>query len=213
MGFIDTKFYHGIAHTATGDKILYTVPSGKVAIVTEWTSHTNSNSRNSTMFMYPGSGAVLAYGERVFSRTSLQGFYVVPAGQSIQHGCNIYDSPIHSNVQGLLGDVGDTVGGGVPTKVYAGAPATTAATSVYTVPTGKTLVLKNISVANLSGANATACVRISGIHHITPYGDVFGPNQARSYNMTAVINAGQVLSVESRSGASTVNYTMNGLLY
>lgn len=222
MAFIPTTFYTGDPNTSSGDTNLYTVPTGKTAIVTHWIL---SPTTNITPYLYLGGSSlgILAYNQiegkpsppaLANTTTHFRGFYVVHAGESIQAGGNQIGG--WQSVHGILCNATDTMGGRRPKRLGTVAPNDTGATypliaNVYTVPSGKSAILKTYLVSNYSGSYPQYGFTINGFFS-TEQNWVLDPGRTRQTNASHRLNSGDVVAVreESGIGGSMIRATLYG---
>lgn len=104
----------------------------------------------------------------------------------------------------------------VPTKLAQAAPSTTAATTIYTVPGGRTTTVKNIIVANVTAAAATATISFvpgggtAGAANRIMHSVVVQPNALVTLDLTQVLNAGDFISVQVGT-ANALVFTISGV--
>jgi uncharacterized membrane protein YccF (DUF307 family) len=81
-----------------------------------------------------------------------------------------------------------------PKKFYAGVPGTAnTVTAVYTVPTGKTAIIKNIVVSSNGTSNARVSVMVNGIQFLSAAS--VNPNDTIALDLSAVANAGDIIGI------------------
>lgn len=96
-------------------------------------------------------------------------------------------------------------------KVLARGPATTSASTVYTVPAATTTLVNNILVANTAANAAVYSISLGGISCAA---SVAAPaNDTTVLDIKQVLAATQTISVfaNSTAGAGTVNFHISGL--
>jgi len=165
--------------------------------------------------MYAGNSGHIEHNLTVQQTTgySIKGFWVIHPGETIVFGDNDGTGQnAWQDISGLYGYTGDKIGGGEPIRVYAGTPNVAGAQIVYTVPAGRTLVIKQMDIVSLVPYQGAHCIRIHAVTHLTPLYAQIPPYKAHHHNCSIVVKAGQQISVDT-GGANSMNFLINGLLY
>jgi len=100
------------------------------------------------------------------------------------------------------------------TQAYQGTPTGTSPTTVYTVPTGKRFILKQVALQEISGVATDVQVRVGSIgtitrQHLASYGS--GGDSAVLYYWL-VLNAGDVIQL-NRTVSGSINAQVSGSLH
>lgn len=209
MAYVPTRFFNGTP-ASTGDQVLYTVPAGKKAVVVDWTVTPTADI--ATVHLYIAGGTPVYFSKPMTNGKAyyFRGFYVLGAGDTL-----ICNSTTPGNtwqtIHGFIGDTADTMAGGVPTRFFTVSPTASGITTAYTVPTGKTAIVKTSIQTNYSGGNAVVTVRPNNASHLHGYNVLLSSKETRQYDMAQILYAGDFLSVDQSVG-STTNFNAHGLL-
>lgn len=177
--YLPKRFFAG-SLGADGNNTLYTVPAGKRVIVTHWEVTPTSTISGFDFYTAP---FVIAHGGCLGHNVDppeggvyqAKGFYVSYAGEHLLYTVkNSEFGAAWQNVHGLEGDASDLFEGGEPIRIIHKA-TTNSEVNAYTVPAGKTLILKTLVMVNISGIAGKAAARI-GAAPITGWFHPLGPS-------------------------------------
>lgn len=96
-----------------------------------------------------------------------------------------------------------------PTRVIAGALTTTLTTTLYTVPVGKTLILKQITLQNNAVTATTATIVLAGVALANLLS--LPPNSTTLLDLSQVLNSGETITGGASVGA-TVSILASGVV-
>lgn len=94
-----------------------------------------------------------------------------------------------------------------PKRLYAGIPDTTS-TTAYTVPSGKTTIVKNITICNTTGSNATISIRCATFAVVNAY--KVSAYDTVVLDLSLVLNAGETIVI-SQGTSNAINVTISGV--
>lgn len=212
MAYQPIQFFNTNVAT-TGDVVLYTVPTGKRIIVTDWIFGVTAG--QGAPYAYVG-GQPLIYNSPLPASnpyaTHFKGFWVASEGETLVYATFSNPGSAWQSGHGLIGDMSDKIMGGTPFRA-ALRPAGTAQYGVLgPLGANNTAVIKQISESNYTGSNQRTCTRIISVTHLTPYLGVLAPWETRHYDMTTVIKGGQQVTVQSYDAANSVQFHIHGIL-
>lgn len=218
MVWVPKRFQNGNLGN-TGNSTLYTAPAGKRAIVTDWNVSVNATL---SMSLYlagftTGNGGQFA-ANRTFTEattTRFQGFYVLEAGDALVATPSALPGNAWQHVVGVEGDASDLYTGGTPFRALHTATHN-GDTVMYTVPAGKTAVIKTMFATNVNNvAPGTAAIRI-GAAPVYPFygplGAVNGPDACQQLDGTWIATAGETVTVNGQTTGITAFY-LSGVLF
>lgn len=220
MSYAATRIYNANVPTANATNTLYTVPTGQTLILTN-ISIAAANGDIGAFNLYLGDndgtggwGGLVNYdsGLAQYEQRIFHGMYVVNAGGLINHYATTGNLNTWIQATGLLGT--GTFEGGTPWKLSQNVVATGDIVA-YTVPTGRTLIIKTMVVAN-PGVLNTAAVRIAGAP-VAPYFATYTTGQMRQVDGSFIANAGDNITLNITTapavGSPGVTFYLNGVLY
>lgn len=224
MPYTPTRFFNGSLSGANlTDTALYTVPTGQTAIVTNLSVVAANGDHASDVYLGGDTDSMSAsggWGSCLRQQLSLtngearyhQGFYVVGAGGRIQVYTRLNSTAGFYNVSGLVGS-GKFQGGDLWKRSLT--ITTTGETLLYSVPTGRTLILKTFTITEIAGTTGqSAAARIGGVP-VTPWlsgsASSLNPFQTRQFDGSWIVAAGESLTVNI-GVAGRANFTMSGVL-
>lgn len=96
-----------------------------------------------------------------------------------------------------------------PTRLYVGTPATGAVT-LYTAPAGKTVIVKQIMLANWNNSVGVAIgLTLNGFYIVAPA--TIAPNGTTVVDLSLVMAAGDVLAKPAHAAAN-IDVTISGVV-
>lgn len=212
-----TLFVNGsINGAAGGNSDIYTVPNGFVAIYRTIDVVSVSDSLATVFDLYlnplqPWGAHVLTAPAGSVGNFHMEGFYVAPAGSIIRGVRGSLADSVWVTASGILVPDGKT--SYAPWQISQNVQAT-GDVLAYTVPAGRTLILRQMTLSNQGGADVHAAVRIGGAP-ITPWINGAPPwlktlTQAH-IDCYHVLPAGTQL-LTNISAAGNVTFYMSGVL-
>lgn len=94
-------------------------------------------------------------------------------------------------------------------KFYAGTPTTGSWTTVYTVPSGKQAIIKNITLCNTTGSTATIGIG-AATFSIVSSGYSINANDTVVLDLSVVLDAGQTITV-TQGTANAIHVHISGV--
>jgi len=206
--YVPTQFYAGNGGGGTGDVVVYTVPAGMTAIVTDVSSNPSSNTAN---YLYLNSGETkLMYNtpnDPYLNIYRYKGFWVVPGGQSMMQATFTGGSQF-TQFSGLLGS-GD-ISGRTPEKlgtVY----HTNGADAQIAVGGSNGCILKMVNVCNTTGDYRTWGLRHGGTPILPWSGNLqLQPYECRNYAFSVYVAPGSDIKSNAMDGLTGINATAHG---
>jgi len=205
MPYVPTQFYAGNGTATTGDVVLYTVPAGMKAIVTDVTVGALVDI---SYYLYPGP-SFLCYSKYAGASQiqQYQGFYVVEAGENMITA-NFTSGAGYQVWSGLLGS-GD-VAGKTPARLGTAAP-TAGGDNVLVSGSPNGCIVKTILVQNVDPAPRAIALRHNSAP-IAPWGgaEVLGSYENRQYDYSLYVPPGSNILANSMDGLAGARFSAHG---
>lgn len=210
-------FYGGrYQPAAAGNNTVVTVQTGQTLVLTDLTLASTTTISNYSLYLAGytiGSGGQIAASQSMTGGTSrkFRGFYVLAAGDAIVYQAATATEAAYAYIyqSGMIGS-GTLPDGGTPMRWLANTGNTTR-TVAYTVPAGRTLVIKTIVISNpLSAANAGSV--LTSDFPIIGYLEPVNGYATVQFDGSWVLGAGQTLQTQ-QGAAATLSFSIFGVLY
>lgn len=220
MAYRPVRIHNGNVPTDNATATLYTVPAGETLVVTN-ISVASANGEIGPFSLYLGQndstgghGGLVHHnsGLAVSDQLLFHGLYVVNAGDVVNLSSTTGALNTYVQATGVVGT--GTFEGGTPWRLSQNVVAT-GDTIGYTVPAGRTLVIKTMVITN-PGGTSTAAVRI-GSTPVMPYYASYVTGQSLQVDGSFVANAGENILLNIGTAAAVgqpgVSFYMSGVLY
>ena len=218
MAYAPKLFFNGTP-TANGVNTLYTVPTGKTAIITQWTFSPSNGQADGYLYLGSNFWGVLAYnlepGKTVsgpFSANTsymYQGFYVLNAGESLYwQGASGRYVNAYQVICGLEGT--GSVAGRTPARLGTASSIVRLADTLLFTSTGNGTIIKTILAQNQSASSANFTIKLGSGTPIVPDNETCIGNEVKQYDLNIFVPAGDSIYVTTPTVSNLLGFAAYG---